>query len=88
MKLCPRLPQGWTLKNLTLTKSASQGKTIVYCLPSMQDEKRAAKELTYNTKRDSEHSNRKYPPHRKSEGSGMNKKFRTNIYTGICIFNR
>ena len=49
MELCPRLPQGWTWKNLTLTKLASQGKTIVYYLPSMQNEKRDAKELIYNT---------------------------------------
>ena len=68
MKLCPWSPQGWTFKNLTLTKSASQGKTIVSYLPSMQDEKRAAKELTYNTKRDSEHSNTKSPSPKKVKG--------------------
>ena len=49
MELCPQLPQGWTWKNPTLTKLASQGKTIVYYLPSMQNEKRDAKELIYNT---------------------------------------
>ena len=49
-------------------KLASQGKTIVSYLPSMQDEKRAAKELTYNTKRDSEHSNTKSPSPKKVKG--------------------
>ena len=52
MELCPQLPQGWTWKNLTLTKSASQGKTTVYCLHSVQNEKRDAMELIYNIKRD------------------------------------
>ena len=74
MKLCPWLPWGWMMKKvwLTLTKSSSQGKTIVHYLSSMQDDKRDAKELIYNTKGDSENSDTKCSPplHKKVKGQG------------------
>ena len=47
---------------LTLTKSTSQGRTIVHYLPSMQNEERDAIELIYNIKRDWEFKH-KVSPH-------------------------
>ena len=61
-------------EGLTITKSASQGKTIVHYLPSMQNEKRGAMELIYNIKRDSEIQTQriKKKTNPKTKGPGMN----------------
>ena len=64
----PLVATGMDLEESYINKLASQGKTIVSYLPSMQDGKRAAKELTYNTKRDSENSNTKSPSPKKVKG--------------------
>ena len=58
-------------EGLTITKSASQGKTIVHYLSSMQDDKRDTKQLT--TQKETENSHTVFPaPPQKSEGPGMN----------------